>query len=138
MRRAPRKIDWRQRDYDYRSEKLVERAGDVLMGALGFTAIRLSQPRHTMQSRGIPDRRYYNPERRLVVWWEAKTEIGRPSASQVAFRRLVEAVGEEYVLGTDEALIRWAESKGLVERVGPNGIKILRPTREGAIFPGHT
>jgi len=106
------------------SEKQVERQGDLLMHALGFEAIRFSQPRNTMQTRGIPDRRYYSPSRRSAVWWEAKTAIGRPSAFQVAFRALVEAVGEEYVLGTDEALLDWAVAKGFCERLR-NGLRVV-------------
>ena len=104
-------------------EKQVEQLGDRLMAVLGFTAIRFSQARATMQTPGIPDRRYYSPERRSAVWWEAKTEIGRQSAFQRAFQALVEAVGEEYVVGTDEALTDWAVGKGFVERL-PNGLRV--------------
>lgn len=95
------------------------------MTALGFTAVRFSQARATRQTPGIPDRRYYSPERRAAVWWEAKTEIGRASAFQVAFRAMCEACGEEYVMGTEDALIDWAVSKGYAKRL-PNGMQILR------------
>lgn len=94
------------------------------MAVLGFTAIRFSQARATMQTPGIPDRRYYSSDRQVAVWWEAKTEIGRPSPFQVAFRGLVESVGEEYVLGTDEALVDWAVAKGFAERL-PNGLRVV-------------
>lgn len=98
------------------------------MSALGFTAVRFSQARATQQSPGIPDRRYYDAERRAAVWWEAKTEIGRPSAYQVAFRAMCEACGEEYVIGTDDALLDWLVAKGYAERVGTNGgLRIIRP-----------
>jgi hypothetical protein len=110
---------------DLRSEKQVEHAGDLLMAALGFTAVRFSQARATQQTPGIPDRRYYSPERCAAVWWEAKTEIGRPSAYQAAFRAMCEACGEEYVIGTDDALVEWAVRKGYAERL-PNGLRVLR------------
>ena len=90
-----------------------------------FKIVRLSQSRATMQTPGIPDRRYYMPKRRMAVWWEAKTAIGRPSAFQVAFRATCEACGEEYVLGTDEALTDWLVGKGIVERL-PNGLRVNR------------
>lgn len=105
-------------------EKQVELLGDRLMAVLGFTAIRFSQARATMQTPGIPDRLFISPLRNSAVWWEAKTTIGRPSAFQVAFRGLVESVGWEYVLGTDEALVDWAVGKGFCERL-PNGLRVV-------------
>jgi len=99
------------------------------MHVLGFTVIRFSQARATQQTPGIPDRLYISPERRSAVWWEAKTEIGRPSAFQVAFRALVEAVGWEYVLGTDDALMDWAVRKGFAERLA-NGLRVVPVARQ--------
>jgi len=110
---------------DFRTEKQVEATGDLLMAALGFTAIRFSQARATQQTPGIPDRRYYSPDRRAAVWWEAKTEIGLPSAFQKAFRAMCESCGEEYVIGTEEALLGWVVSKGYAERIGPHGLRRL-------------
>ena len=109
---------------DLRSERTVEDSGDRFMMALGFTPIRFSQPRNTMQTPGIPDRRYYSPARGAAVWWEAKTEIGRPSGPQVALRLLVEAVGEVYLIWTDEVLQEWAAQRGWVERL-PNGFRVI-------------
>jgi hypothetical protein len=111
---------------DRRTEKQVEHSGDLLMAAAGFSAVRFSQARATQQTPGIPDRRYYSPERRAAVWWEAKTEIGRPSAFQTAFRAMCEAVGEEYVIGTESALVDWLERKGFAKRVGiAGGLQIV-------------
>lgn len=90
-----------------------------------FGIVRFSQARPTQQTPGIPDRRYYSPARGVAVWWEAKTEIGRPSAHQVAFRAMCEACGEEYVIGTDDALVEWAVSKGYAEKL-PNGLRVIR------------
>ena len=114
---------WRK---DPRNEKTVETAGDRFMASLGFKAIHFSQPRNTMQTPGIPDRRYYNPMRNCALWWEAKTEVGKASAHQVAFRLLVEGCGEIYLIGTDEVLHKFAIDRGWVERIGPDALRILR------------
>ncbi|HKA65434.1 MAG TPA: hypothetical protein VKD00_06915 [Methyloceanibacter sp.] len=122
-RRAASRTDWR-------TEKQVEHAGDELMASVfgddrDFKIVRLSQSRATMQTPGIPDRRYYMPKRRMAVWWEAKTAIGRQSPFQAAFQVTCEACGEEYVVGTDEVLVDWLVAKGFAERL-PNGLRVLR------------
>ena len=111
---------------DLRTEKQVEHSGDLLMAALGFTVIRFSQARATMQSAGIPDRKYFNPEKRLALWWECKREGGRVSAFQEAFKRVAEACGETVVVGTDSVLLDWCVERGLCERVGPAGVRVIR------------
>lgn len=105
-------------------EKLVEHRGDQLMRAHGFTVIRFSQARKTMQTPGIPDRRYYRPgrvdnvlagpSRGLAPWWEAKAEDGEQSPAQREFQELVEACGETYLLGTDAVLRVWLEQHGML------------------------
>jgi hypothetical protein len=85
-------------------EKAVEHAGDKLMIAHGFRAIRFSQPRVTKQTPGISDRLYIHPTRRLAVWWEAKTVFGKQSSAQKDFQALVECVGWTYLVGTDAVL----------------------------------
>ena len=115
---------------DTRTEKQVEHAGDELMASvfgddLDFKIVRFSQARATKQTPGIPDRRYYMPKRRMAVWWEAKTAIGRQSTFQAAFQAICEACGEEYVVGTDEALVDWLVAKRFAERL-PNGLRVLR------------
>ncbi len=92
------------------TEKEVEHAGDKMMTLLGFEVIRFSQPRKTMQTRGIPDRRYYHRELRLTVWWEAKAPKGKQSPDQKKFQELVERCGEEYVLGTTDPLADWCKA----------------------------
>jgi hypothetical protein len=96
------------------TEKQVEHLGDKLMQAVGFEIIRFSQPRNTMQSPGIPDRRYYHPSKKLAVWWEAKSAKGKQSMSQQDFQSMVQNVGEEYLVGTDDVLVTWLRWKGLV------------------------
>ena len=73
----------------------------------GCVVVSFAQPRHTMQSGGIPDLRVYD-ERTGTAWWhEVKRRQGpeyrkvrseqRPG--QRAFQELAESCGEEYVLG---------------------------------------
>lgn len=126
----------------------MEYRGDLFMGSLGFTVIRFSQARATMQTPGIPDRRYYRPPREktsrqnalgptnatadipreggLSLWWEAKREGGKQSPFQRAFQELCEACGETYLVGTDSVLHDWAVARGLVERL-PNGWRVPSP-----------
>jgi len=92
-----------------RLEKQVERAGDRFMAQMGFTSIHFSQARATMQTPGIPDRKYYNIERGVSCWWEAKAEDGEQSEPQHRFQRMTEACGEVYLLGTEGVLARWCQ-----------------------------
>lgn len=96
------------------TEKQVEHLGDKVMTALGFEVVRFSQARATMQSPGIPDRRYYHIAKKLSLWWEAKTVKGKQSYAQMDFQSRCTAVGEIYVLGTDDALVAWCRDQGLV------------------------
>lgn len=92
-----------------RLEKQVEHAGDRFMANLGFIAQRFSQARATMQSPGIPDRKYYNSERGVSCWWEAKAEDGKQREAQYRFQQQAEACGEVYLLGTEEVLAAWCQ-----------------------------
>lgn len=95
-------------------EKHVEANCDRLMAGLGYTAIRFSQPRNTMQTPGIPDRRYYKADAfqdgtrvAHAIWFECKRPGGKQSAAQVAFQKLVESCGESYVVGGLDELVSW-------------------------------
>ncbi len=112
-------------------EKLIEHRGDQLMIAHGFTAIRLSQPRATKQTPGIPDRRYYRAPRvvrngqradfapSFALWWDAKTVAGQQSSAQREFQQLVESCGETYLVGTDDVLRSYLVERGLWIPTGP-------------------
>lgn len=94
-------------------EKDVEAACDRLMVGLGYTPIRFSQPRNTMQTPGIPDRRYYKADRMFPpaahhsFWFECKRPGGKQSPAQLAFQQLVVSCGEQYVLGGLDELARY-------------------------------
>lgn len=96
-------------------EKDVERACDSLMAQLGWTTVRFSQPRRTMQTLGIPDRRYYHVARGVALWFECKRPGGRQRPAQRAFQTLVEACGERYVLGGADELA--AAVRALADRL---------------------
>jgi hypothetical protein len=62
-----------------------------------------------MQTPGIADRKYVNPGRGVACWWEAKHEDGEQSEDQFRFQQQVEACGEDYLLGTTDALAGWCQ-----------------------------
>jgi hypothetical protein len=95
-------------------EKAEERAATRLMAALGFACWHLSQPRRTMQSAGLPDAFYTHPGKRLAVYYEAKSPVGKQSDAQKAFQQHVTACGHEYVVGPHGAMVAWARGKGLI------------------------
>lgn len=88
-------------------EKDHERLGDDLMETYGFTAVRFSQARATMQTEGIPDRLYCSTTRGLAFWWEAKREDGKQRTAQREFEVTVTACGLVYFCGTFEQLRTW-------------------------------
>lgn len=81
------------------TEKDVERNCDSLMSKLCWDVVKFSQPRNTMQTLGIPDRKYYHVTRKLTFWFECKRPGGKQRAAQKQFQRICEACGETYVLG---------------------------------------
>lgn len=96
------------------TEKQVEHMADKLMQTLGFEIIRFSQPRNTMQSFGIPDRKYYHTSKGITLWYEAKRPGGKQSFYQLNFQAMVESCGEIYVVGTDDALVDWCRTNGFI------------------------
>lgn len=80
-------------------EKDIEAALDLILGACGFTAIRFSQARATMQTPGIPDRRYVHTGLSLALWFEVKRPDGRWSEAQQQFAATCFHLNELYVVG---------------------------------------
>jgi len=87
------------------SEKDIERRCDSLMSQLCWNVVRFSQPRHTMQSSGIPDRKYYNVASGVTFWFECKKPGGKQSNAQKQFQWIAEKCGERYVLGGVDELL---------------------------------
>lgn len=82
------------------SEKTEELWADRAARMMGFEVVKFSQPRRTMQTRGIPDRLYLHPSRKLAVWAELKTEKGKASAHQHQFHERLRECGQLIVCGT--------------------------------------
>jgi hypothetical protein len=118
-----------------RLEKQVEHAGDRFMvGQMGFKSIHFSQPRATMQTPGISDRRYYNTTRRVSAWWEAKGEDGRQTKAEWEFQQIVEACGEVYLLGTEEVLAAWCHMRCPSQEQIENSRRWVAEGRPGILF----
>lgn len=108
-------------------ERDHEHAGDQLMARYGFEVIRMSQPRASMVTEGIPDRLYCSTARGIQFYWEAKREDGKQSAAQKRFEATVTACGAVYFCGTFPQLSAWFASQ--VERGWP----MWRIVLEGAL-----
>lgn len=82
------------------SEKTEERWADRAADMMGFTVIRFSQPRRTMQARGWVDRLYVHRGRGVAVFAELKAEKGKLSAHQVEMHATLRDAGLSVVCGT--------------------------------------
>lgn len=107
-------------------EKREEFAAQRLMATLGFTSWRLSQARATRQTPGWPDLFFTHPAKRLAVFYEAKAPKGKQSTAQREFQSHVIAAGMEYVVGTHDVLVAWAEAKGLCRALASGGLERTR------------
>lgn len=111
-----------QRVKSTKPEKKVEAACDRLMSSLGYTAVRFSMARATMQTPGIPDRKYYanftrnGQEFRHTFWFEAKAET-KQSEYQKLFQIMVERAGEDYVCGGVPELVDYLDKKGVCRQL---------------------
>lgn len=101
------------------SEKDVEAQCDTLMRNLGWRLVRFSQPRHTMQSFGIPDRRYYPPKRSAITrcpfWFEVKKKGGKQRPDQKEFQQMCADHDEHYVIGGLEELAAHLREQKIAE-----------------------
>ena len=82
-----------------RTEKQIQRDIVRTLEQFGCTVIRFSQPFGSLQTKGIADLRVYHRDRKVAAWFEVKRNGARQSPGQVEFQRLVESVGETYILG---------------------------------------
>lgn len=79
MGEAAINVDFRRR----LAESDVQKQCDALVRQCGGEVISFAQPRATMQTEGIPDRRYVVFGR--AFWWEVKAADGQLTASQHDF-----------------------------------------------------
>ena len=91
-----------------RSEKAEERLCDQLIAKLGGQIVHFSHPGRTMQTPGIPDRRYrlYG----VAFWWEVKKASGRLTKDQVAFLTAELNHGAYAGCGNLDELVRYASA----------------------------
>jgi hypothetical protein len=102
------------------SEKSEELWADRTARMLGFTVVKFSQPRRTMQTRGIPDRLYLHPIHRVAVWAEVKSEKGKLSEAQKALHNTLALAGQMVVTGTAN-VVGQALVAALKQRSDSNG-----------------
>lgn len=68
----------------------------------------------THQTPGVADLKIYCRRKSLTWWMEVKTPSGTQSQAQIKFQALVEACGETYVLGGEDAALAHLRAIGLV------------------------
>jgi hypothetical protein len=105
---------------DALSEKQEELYSDRTARMLGFTVVKFSQPRRTMQTRGIPDRLYLHPIHRVAVWAEVKSEKGKLSEAQKGLHNTLALAGQMVVTGTAN-VVGQALVAALKQRSDSNG-----------------
>lgn len=113
-----------------RTEKEEETACDRLAADLGADIIRFSQVRHTMQTPGIPDRRYRH--RGQAMWFEVKPEDGKLTAEQLEFLTREHECGMIVAAGGRDELLRllsapWEQryevGKQLLDLIAARGLR---------------
>lgn len=78
--------------------------------ARGAFVYELSQPRESMQTRGLPDLYLVWPD--CALWWEVKSETGVLSQAQATFMAQCLANGTRYGFGTASAFRDWCDANG--------------------------
>ena len=109
------------------SEKQVEARVIATYRALGCVVYKLSQPRATMQTPGLPDLLVFAPWRtvppwrtvaaRAFAWHEVKRVGGKQSAAQAMFQYHADAAGHTYLLGGVDVAREWLQRIGVVAKV---------------------
>lgn len=97
------------------TEKEVERACMEFYGLFGGSVWKLSQPRHTMQTRGLPDLLVFclDAEGRMwSAWHEVKRPGGKQSVFQTGFQAYAVLAGMRYLLGGLDAAKVWLQEIG--------------------------
>lgn len=93
-----------------RSEADEQRYVYHLLVKCGAAVYWMSQPRATMQSRGVPDLLVFHPLRGFA-FVEVKAENGRMSTPQREFQHLCGEAGIVYIVGGVEKVRDWLGAK---------------------------
>lgn len=111
MRRAAQPVD-------LTLEREIQRDCIELYERLSCDVVRLAQPGRlgsgTRQTPGIADLKIYCRMKGLTWWHELKTPSGTQSEAQIKFQALVEACGETYILGGEDAALAHLRAIGLI------------------------
>jgi len=95
-------------------EKSVQREVVTFFEGLGCRVYRLSQPRRTMQTPGLPDLWAFCPRKRLGFWWETKrVDGGTRRPEQERFAELCTLSGVPYGYGAMASARAFAKALGL-------------------------
>jgi hypothetical protein len=113
------------------SEKRVEQLCDELARKLGAKVVKFSHPGKTKQTEGIADRLYcfvkHDPDHRIAVWWEVKSEAGKQRPGQREFEEWVTACDQLYGCGGFGDFKAWLVAHGMVESFEPDGTTPIMP-----------
>ncbi|HET8777957.1 MAG TPA: hypothetical protein VFN76_09890 [Candidatus Limnocylindria bacterium] len=97
-----------------------------VFGAISFACYRISQPRATKQTPGLPDLRFFRDDIGLAVEWETKRQLGgEHTEAQVEYAAHCKACGIPHGSGDRYDAKRWLIARGLAEYV--NGRFAPRP-----------
>ena len=94
----------------YRTEKEEQRCVYHLLVKCGAVVYWMSQPRATMQSRGVPDLMCFHPLRGFA-FIEVKAVNGRMSTPQREFQHLCGEAGIQHIVGGTEEVRDWLGAK---------------------------
>ena len=97
------------------TEKEVERACMELYRVFRGAVWKLSQPRHTMQTAGLPDLLVFCLDREgamAAAWHEVKRPGGKQSVPQAGFQAYVELAGHRYLHGGLDVAKEWLREIG--------------------------
>jgi hypothetical protein len=100
------------------SEKAWEGGCIDLFRAAGGTVYKLSQPRRTMQSEGLPDLYVLFPRRGLGFWFEVKRPGAELRPAQQQFRELALRSGERHFWGALAAARAALQDLGILGGAG--------------------
>lgn len=111
-------------------EKAEQQRIRLLFHACGFVSYNLSQSRASMQTPGLPDIWFANPETGHALWWECKAAKpnGKPKPlrkEQATFRAECLDCGVGHGWGTLTDAEAWLESRGYGKAM-PGGFAVKR------------
>jgi hypothetical protein len=84
-------------------EKAVQRSITLFLLTLGYKVSDFSQPRASLQTRGIPDLYAMHPALGHAFWVEVKSAKGRVSPAQAAWHAVARDAGQTVLVARSAA-----------------------------------